>query len=144
MGMDDTLFDFIFNTAKARKDTKPLDERLKTKIRPMSSSFEDAVADLITDMIVSNIDYIARVIIENNPHELAKNNVDVLPMLLKGKKASAILEGAKKQRRFIKWDTAKILEAVVMVLSEKSITFDRDELLWLAKNVHAVGQYLYS
>jgi hypothetical protein len=65
-------------------------------------------------------------------------------MLLKGKKASAILEGAKKQRRFIKWDTAKILEAVVMVLSEKSITFDRDELLWLAKNVHAVGQYLYS
>ncbi len=142
--LDENLFGFIFKTAKKRGSRIKSEGKLKKKIRSMSSSFEDAVSDMITDLVLDNIDYLANIIIENNPHELAVKDANILRMLLSNQKAKNVLNGAKKQRRFIKWDTGRILESVVIILDEKGIKFNRDELRWLAKNIHEVGVYVYS
>jgi hypothetical protein len=143
MGLDENLFDFIFQTAKKPKKKIKSEDEFREKIKSMSSSFEDAVSDMISDIVLDNIDYLADIIIKNNPHELAAKDANVLEMLLSSNKARGIIEGARKQKRFIKWDTKKILDAIIIVLGDKGIVFDRNETIWLARNIHAVGQYIY-
>jgi len=143
MGLDEKLIGFIFESAKKQKKRIQSEDIFKKKIRGMASSFEDAVSEMITDLVVDNIDYLADIIIENNPHELAARDANVLQMLLSNQKAKAIIEGARKQRRYVKWDTRTILEAIIIILREKNINFNQDELRWLAKNIHAIGQYIY-
>lgn len=144
MALNDDIFGFIFASAKRQKKRSNSEEDFKAKIRGMSSSFEDAVSDMITDMVLDNIDYLVDIIVKNDAHALAAADANILQMSLDNPKARAVLEGAKKQRRFIKWDTKRILEAIVIILTDKGFTFTHDELRWLAKNVHNIGLYIYA
>ena len=143
MDLDEKLFGFIFDSAKKKKRVKS-EDKFKEKIKGMSSSFEDAVSDMITDLVLDNIDYLADIILKNDPHLLAAQDANILQMLLANKSARGIIEGAKKQKRYVKWDTRKILEAIIIVLQDKGIDFNQTELKWLAKNIHAVGRYIYN
>jgi len=142
-GLDENLFGFIFDIAKKQKKKTPSEDKFKKKIRSMSSSFEDAVSDMISDLVIENIDYLADIIVKNDPHKLAAENTDILSMLLSNQKARGVIEGAKKQRRFVKWDTKAILEAILIILHDKDIIFCHDEIRWLAINIHRVGDYIY-
>lgn len=144
MGLDSEIFGFIFKSAKKAPKRDKAGMKFRQKVRNMSSSFEDAVSDMITDLVLDNIDYLLRIIIENKPHELAKKKVDLLKALLSNSKAKAVLEGAKKQRRFIRWDTMKVLEAIMILLVDNGITFNKEEIRWLAVNIHRIGDYLYT
>lgn len=144
MGLDSEIFGFIFKSAKKAPERNKTGKKFRQKIRGMSSSFEDAVSDMITDLVLDNIDYLLRIIIENKPHELAEKKIDLLKALLSNSKTKAVLEGAKKQRRFIRWDTMKVLEAVMMLLVDNGITFNKEEIRWLAVNIHRIGGYLYT
>ena len=144
MGLNEDLFGFIFSTAKKQKKKRTEHEdEFKEKIRGMSSSFEDAVSDMITDLVLDNIDYLADIIVRNDPHKLAAENADILHMLLQNQKARAVLDGAKKQRRYVKWDNMRILEAIIIVLRDKGIIFNEKEIKWLAHNISRVGLYIY-
>ncbi|MBU0547552.1 MAG: hypothetical protein KKH57_02150, partial [Candidatus Omnitrophica bacterium] len=59
-----------FNTARKQKKRVESENEFKVKIRSMSSSFEDAVSEMITDLVLDNIDYLAGIIIDNEPHAL--------------------------------------------------------------------------
>lgn len=144
MGLDENLFGFIFDTAKKRKKRSKSEDEFKKKIRGLSSTFEEAVSEMINDVILDNIDYLVDIIIKNDPHVLAAKNANVLQMLLGSQKARAVIEGAKKQKRYVKWDTMKILEAIIILLKDKGIAFNRNELQWLARNIHAIGEYIYN
>lgn len=143
MPSNNDIFGFIFDSAKKQKKRSKSEDKFKAKIRGMSSSFEDAVSDMITDMVLDNIDYLAEMIINNDVHGLAARDADLLQLLLANRKSRAVVEGAKKQRRYVKWDTRRILEAVILILSDKGITFTHDEVKWLAKNIHNIGIYIY-
>jgi len=144
MGLDENLFGFIFETAKKRKDKVKTEEEFRKKIKTMDKGFQSAVTEMISDLVIENIDYLADIIVRNDPHKLAAENADILKMLLGNQKARGVIEGAKKQRRFIAWDTKRILEAIAIILSEKGIIFNKDELRWLATNIHRVGEYIYN
>ena len=144
MSLDNELFSFIFKSAKKAPKRDKAGMKFRQKVRSMSCSFEDAVSDMITDLVLDNIDYLLRIIVENEPHKLARENADILKMLLSNPKARAVVEGARKQRRFIKWDTRRVLEAVMILLVDNGIAFNKKELRWLAHNVHRIGLHLYS
>jgi hypothetical protein len=143
MGLNEDLFGFIFESAQKQKKRIKSEDEFKKKIRGLSHSFEDAVSEMISDLVLDNIDYLADIIIGNDPHALAARNADVLHMMLNNQKARGIIEGAKKQKRYVKWDTRKILEAIIIVLGDKGISFNQDELRWLATNIHNIGLYIY-